>query len=50
MDSIVQDSSHGDLEIHVLNLKDKITEMRNGIVDVGNVLGCMFSDSIALID
>lgn len=46
MDSIVQDCSHGDLEIKNLNLKDEITEMRNGIVDISNVLRCAFSDSI----
>lgn len=46
MDSIVQDCSHGDLEIKNLNLKDEITEMRNGIVDISNVLRYAFSDSI----
>lgn len=37
MDSIVQDCLHGDLKVHILNLKDKITKIRNEIADIGNV-------------
>lgn len=48
MDSNVQDCSHGDLEIRILNLKYKITEMKKGIEEIGNALRYMFSDSIIL--
>lgn len=38
MDSIVQDCSHRDLEIQILNLKYKITEAKKGIEETDNAL------------
>lgn len=46
MDSMVQDCSHSDLEIQILNLKYKITEMKDGIEETDSPLRYMMSDPI----
>lgn len=45
MDSIVQDCSHSDLEIQILDLKYKITKVKEGTEEICNELRHMFSDT-----